>query len=122
MDTASHNGDLPFEPKIYDSNEWIDVYQHLKEDIAEAFDSMSLDNLPPSGVSRTSAPSINRSRNDVPRASHIPQLLRHRLQISVRKPDQAHFSIVDIPGLVSGKFFFAIVTSVHSKSFGCRTC
>jgi hypothetical protein len=103
MDMSTHNGDPPFQPKIFYSNEWIDVYQKLKQDIAEVFDLMSPDNLPPSTVSRTSAPSTNLAGNAVRSTPPPPQLLRHRLQISVRKPDQAHFSLVDIPGLVSSK-------------------
>ena len=48
------SGDLPFEPKSYDSNEWKNVYQNLKEDIAAAFDMMSPQNLPAAGGSKVS--------------------------------------------------------------------
>lgn len=102
MDKSTHNGEPPFIPKIFDSNEWIDVYQRLKEDIADAFDSMSPDKLSSTGH-RTTVSSLSRVGSQFEGVPLIPQLLRHRLHISVRKPDQAHFSIVDIPGLVSSK-------------------
>ena len=41
MDKSFSSGDPPFEPRAFDSNEWIDVYQNLKHDIAEAFDLMT---------------------------------------------------------------------------------
>jgi GTPase SAR1 family protein len=93
----------PFTPKTFDSDEWAGVYQNLKQDIADAFDMMSPDNLFPSGASRRDMHSRHGIRSGGLRSTPIPQLLKHRLEISVRKPDQAHFSIVDIPGLVSSK-------------------
>lgn len=82
MDNKTSSADPPFEPKTFDHTEWIEVYQKLKEDIADAFDAMSLEKLPPTRTpgSKTGAP-LNR-------------LLRHRLQITVRKPDQVRISEV----------------------------
>jgi hypothetical protein len=105
MDMASHNGDPPFTPRIFDANEWTEVYQNLTEDIADVFDLMSPDKLPPPAASKVASPSRNRPKY-VGQPHATPQLLRHRLEISVRKPDQAHFSIVDIPGLVRSKSSF----------------
>jgi hypothetical protein len=89
----------PFAPKSFESDEWVEVYRKLKEDIDEAFDKMSPTNLLSPGSSKAVQTKYGiSSASDKP-----PQLLKHRLQITVRKPNQAHFSIVDIPGLVSSK-------------------
>jgi hypothetical protein len=93
----------PFLPKTFDSHDWAEVYQNLKGDIADAFDKMTPENLLPLGASGTGLQSGASNRSAGPRSNPIPQLLKHRLEITVRKPDQAHFSIVDIPGLVSSK-------------------
>ena len=104
MDSPGIGQGAPFKPKTFDSHEWAEVYQNLKRDIADAFDMMSPENLLPLGAPRTDLQSMPSNRSAGPRSNPIPQLLKHRLEISVRKPDQAHFSIVDIPGLVSSKY------------------
>jgi hypothetical protein len=105
MDMSSHNGDPPFTPITFDDDKWTKVYQRLTEDIADVFDLMSPDQLPLPAASKIATPSRNRPKY-AGQLHATPQLLRHRLQISVRKPDQAHFSIVDIPGLVRSKSSF----------------
>jgi GTPase SAR1 family protein len=90
----------PFAPKSFESDEWVEVYRKLKEDIDEAFDEMSPTNLLPSGSSKKA---VQTKYGASSASDRPPQLLKHRLQITVRKPNQAHFSIVDIPGLVSSK-------------------
>jgi GTPase SAR1 family protein len=103
MDSPGIGQGAPFPPKTFDSHDWAEVYQNLKEDIADAFAKMSPENIIPLGVPRTDLQPRPSNRSTVPRSNPVPQLLKHRLEISVRKPDQAHFSIVDIPGLVSSK-------------------
>jgi len=95
----------PFLPKSYESDDWVDVYQHLREDIDDAFERMGPAHLlpPGTGVPHTGLPARQGNTAVVLRQLPVPQLLRHRLQITVRKRNQAHFSIVDIPGLVSSK-------------------
>jgi hypothetical protein len=90
----------PFAPKSFESDGWVEVYRKLKEDIDEAFDEMSPTNLLPPGISKKA---IQTKYEASSASDRPPQLLKHRLQITVRKPNQAHFSIVDIPGLVSSK-------------------
>lgn len=95
----------PFLPKSFESDEWVEVYQNLREDIDDAFDKMSPAHLlpPGTGIPHT-GPQVRQGNSTAGlRQVPLPQLLRHRLQITVRKPNQAHFSIVDIPGLVSSK-------------------
>lgn len=91
----------PFPPKSFESEEWVEVYQNLREDIDDAFDKMSPTQLPP--PSSNGAKANLGSSSKTSRQSPMPQLLRHRLLITVRKSNQAHFSIVDVPGLVSSK-------------------
>lgn len=91
----------PFPPKTFESDEWVEVYQNLREDINDAFDKMSPVHLPTPVAWKyvfTGTGSLSSVRPPL-----LPQLLKHRLQITVRKQNQAHFSIVDIPGLVSSK-------------------
>jgi hypothetical protein len=90
----------PFAPKSFESDGWVEVYRKLKEDIDEAFNEMSPTNLLPPGVSKKA---VQTKHGTSSASDRPPQLLKHRLQITVRKPNQAHFSIVDIPGLVSSK-------------------
>jgi hypothetical protein len=102
MDNPSTSQVPPFPPKSFESDEWVDVYRNLRGDIDDAFEKMSPIYLLPPGVSkRVQAKHASSSTDGTP--DPIPQLLKHRLQITVRKPNQAHFSIVDIPGLVSRK-------------------
>lgn len=83
----------PFPPRSFESDEWVEVYQNLREDIKDAFERLSpINNEAEQGVRSTGS-----------RALPKPQLLKYRLHITVHKPNQAHFSIVDIPGLVSSK-------------------
>ncbi|KAH8786955.1 P-loop containing nucleoside triphosphate hydrolase protein [Hyaloscypha finlandica] len=101
MDGSSPSQAAPFLPKSFESDEWVEVFQHLREDIDDAFKKMSPDPLLPSGISKKEVhPRLGISSTG-PRPLPIPQLQKHRLQITVRKPNQAHFSIVDIPGLIS---------------------
>jgi hypothetical protein len=102
LEGPSTSQEPPFESKAYENEEWVQVYQQLKLDIADAFDKMSPTNL----LSPEATQQEKSSRGMRARAK--PQLLRHRLQITVRKPNQAHFSIVDIPGFVSSKYLFRI--------------
>jgi hypothetical protein len=69
MDQSSGPGDPPFDTKTFDSNEWIDVYRELKQDIAEAFDLMSPREKPPPGfpnVSETYITRFNALSTDLP--------------------------------------------------------
>jgi hypothetical protein len=102
---ASHVGEVPFKPMSVDDNDWAKVYQSLKQDIADVFHLMSPENTPSAPLPKTGG--LSKVRFGLPdqKAARMPQLLRHRLQITVRTPDQAHFTIVDIPGLVSSTYF-----------------
>ncbi|KAF4637351.1 hypothetical protein G7Y89_g707 [Cudoniella acicularis] len=93
MEGPSTSQVAPFPPKSLESEEWVEVYQNLREDINDAFDKMSPTNLLSPGSSK--------------------ELLKHRLQITVRKRNQAHFSIVDIPGLISSGATVDIQLSVE---------
>ena len=103
MDGAGALQAAPFPPKIFESDKWVEVYKNLREDIDDAFDKMSPVHLVPPEVSKQGVQAKNGFGSTGPRAAPIPQLLKHRLQITVRQLNQAHFSIVDIPGLVSSK-------------------
>jgi GTPase SAR1 family protein len=103
MDGPSTSQAPPFPPKSFESDEWVEVYQNLREDIDDAFDKMSPIHLLPPGISKKGVQAKHGISSTGLRPPPIPQLLKHRLQITVRKPNQAHFSIVDIPGLVSSK-------------------
>ena len=72
-----------FTTKQYYGDNWADVSQHLKEDLKETFQTLH--------GSSDSSSSDNHLREDV-------------MRVNVYKHDQAHFSVVDIPGLVSGMF------------------
>ncbi|KAH8662949.1 P-loop containing nucleoside triphosphate hydrolase protein [Tricladium varicosporioides] len=101
MDSPSTFQVEPFSSKSFESDKWVEVYQQLREDIDDAFDKMSPTHLPPPGISNNAAQAKQRIGSTDLRSHPVPKLLKHRLQITVRKPNQAHFSIVDIPGLVS---------------------
>jgi GTPase SAR1 family protein len=103
MDGSSPSQVAPFPPKSFESDDWVEVFQHLREDIDDAFNKMSPDHLLPPGISKKEVHPRHGISSMGPRPLPIPQLLKHRLQITVRKPNQAHFSIVDIPGLISSK-------------------
>jgi hypothetical protein len=77
------------------------VYQKLREDIDDAFDKMGPIHPLPFGNSKKGKQVISSTGM---RPDAMPQLLKHKLEITVRKLNQAHFSIVDIPGFVSSKF------------------
>ena len=89
-----------FAPKTFEADDWIEVYQKLRDEIAESYDEMNLVHLLPHGV-----PEKGKEWNSStgPRPPPVPQLSRHRMQITVRTRNQAHFSIVDIPGFISSK-------------------
>ncbi|KAI9935113.1 hypothetical protein MW887_000734 [Aspergillus wentii] len=75
-----------FPPREYYGETWNDVFPHLQEDLAAAFAEMNdPENFQDEG------PNTQQGflREDV-------------MRVNVHKPDQAHFSVVDIPGLVSG--------------------
>jgi len=103
MDGSSPPQAAPFPPKSFESDDWVEVFQHLREDIDDAFNKMSPDHLLPPGISKKEVHPRHGISSMGPRPLPIPQLLKHRLQITVCKPNQAHFSIVDIPGLISSK-------------------
>ncbi|KAH6680847.1 P-loop containing nucleoside triphosphate hydrolase protein [Halenospora varia] len=113
LDGPSTSQAEPFPPKSFDSDEWVEVYQNLRVDIDDAFDKMSPTHLLPPGNSKKGAQAKHGISSTALRAPPIPQLLKHRLQITVRKPNQAHFSIVDIPGLVSSGATVDIQLSVE---------
>lgn len=116
MDGPSTSQAEPFPPKSFDSDEWVEVYQNLRVDIDDAFDKMSPTHLLPPGNSKKGAQAKHGISSTALRAPPIPQLLKHRLQITVRKPNQAHFSIVDIPGLVSSKSLSELQLFSHTYS------
>lgn len=72
-----------FTTKQYYGDHWADVSQHLKEDLKETFQTLH--------GSGDNSSGDNHLREDV-------------MRVNVYKHDQAHFSVVDIPGLVSGMF------------------
>ena len=80
-------------PKTYTNGSWSDVYRHLKEDLIEAFAVMKMKQK----VHQRSAAASGR-KNSKP-----ARLQEDIMTVEVSKPDQAHFSIVDIPGLVNSK-------------------
>lgn len=98
MDNSSHILAAPLEPMIFDDDNWQTVELNLKQDIADVFEAMSVDNLPTTTVSNSNG---SFKKNTEQKVTRMPQLLRHRVQITVRTKDQAFFSIVDIPGLIS---------------------
>ncbi|KAL9616211.1 MAG: hypothetical protein Q9160_008901 [Pyrenula sp. 1 TL-2023] len=81
-------------PKEYTGEKWSDVYRNLKSDIEEAYSAMKRNQT----SSRDGAASrADRKR----RAAPLARLQEDIMTIEVAKADQAHFSVVDIPGLVS---------------------
>jgi hypothetical protein len=103
MDDSSASQAAPFPPKSFESNTWVGVYEKLREDIKDAFEKMGPDHMLPPADSRPRVQTKQGTNSTKSRLPPVPQLLKHRLQITVRKPNQAHFSVVDIPGLISSK-------------------
>jgi hypothetical protein len=120
MDGASGTHAAPFLPKSYKSDKWVKVYQHLRENIDDAFNKIGPAYLHPPGIPQVGMQARQGSSTAGPRQLPIPQLLKHCLQITVRKPNQAHFSIVDIPGLVSSKSL-SKKKSILRQPFRCVT-
>ncbi|KAL9114863.1 MAG: hypothetical protein Q9227_001106 [Pyrenula ochraceoflavens] len=81
-------------PKVYANVSWSDVYRQLKKDIAEAFEEMESIKC---GTSEGSRPREGHGHKDQQRS----KLKEDIMTIEVSKPNQAHFSVVDIPGLVN---------------------
>jgi hypothetical protein len=122
MDGPSASQAAPFSPKSFESDEWVEVYQKLREDIDDTFDKMSPIHLLPPGISQTGLQAKHGISSAGLKPTPIPQLLKHRLQITVRKPNQAHFSIVDIPGLISSKPHAELqISSYLHSSVSCVT-
>ena len=117
MDGPSTSDAAPFPPKNFESDEWVEVYQNLREDIDDAFDKMSQIHLLAPGNSKEGVEAMRGTSSTSIRPPPTPQLLKHRLQITVRKTNQAHFSIIDIPGLVSSKYTLEIqlFSHIHSR-------
>jgi hypothetical protein len=97
------SGTRHFDKKEYTGDEWLDVYRHLKDDILKAHSELSAELVPNDSAStrRLSGGHSPRSRSN--RRDKQPQLLDDVLQISVLMPEEAHFSVIDIPGLVHSK-------------------
>ena len=87
--TMEQKGEIvSFTPREYSGETWADVSQHLREDLEEIFDELHTDSA------------IKRLGSKVGQLSHLREEV---MKVNVYKHDQAHFSVVDIPGLVSGK-------------------
>jgi ABC-type glutathione transport system ATPase component len=85
-------------PREYYGDSWLDVSQHLQEDLKDAFDSVSPKSTDKGDENAVGHSAIQRMR----RIRQRVQLTEDVMRVDVYKPDQAHFSVVDIPGLVSG--------------------
>ncbi|KAJ5898556.1 hypothetical protein N7504_008844 [Penicillium tannophilum] len=77
----------PFLPRKYSNESWASVSHHLKEDLEDVFAKQHAQNKTPAGHDGNAG----RSR-----------LHEQVMRVNVYKHDQAHFSVVDIPGLISG--------------------
>lgn len=78
----------PFLPRKYSNESWASVSHHLKEDLEDVFAKQHAQNKTPAGRGR---------------------LHDQVMRVNVYKHDQAHFSVVDIPGLISGKLSTPLV-------------
>ncbi|KAJ5546970.1 hypothetical protein N7494_004555 [Penicillium frequentans] len=77
----------PFLPRKYSNESWASVSHHLKEDLEDVFAKQHAQNKTPGGHDG------NAGRG---------RLHEQVMRVNVYKHDQAHFSVVDIPGLISG--------------------
>ncbi|OJD11161.1 hypothetical protein AJ78_08015 [Emergomyces pasteurianus Ep9510] len=80
-----------FKPMEYFSESWADVSEHLQQDLSRAFKMLNSQDVD----------DMNRHH----RTHRVRQQARLRedvMKVDVYKPDHAHFSVVDIPGLISG--------------------
>lgn len=89
---------LDFKPIEYRNDDWRNVYRQLKDDIRKAFERMR--------PTKSAGDDTGRKRNTFKEnkratANPQPQFREDIMTVEVVKPDQAHFSIVDVPGLAS---------------------
>ncbi|KAJ5297952.1 hypothetical protein PENANT_c012G08336 [Penicillium antarcticum] len=75
-----------FKPREYSGEKWSDVSLRLRKDLEEVFAELH-------------APITNADAGGRNRLNHLREEV---LKVNVYKHDQAHFSVIDIPGLVSG--------------------
>lgn len=78
-----------FPPREYSGETWSDVSHHLSEDLQAAFAYL-----------HGTKPGLEQST----RQSRHNKLLEDVMKVNVYKHDQAHFSVIDIPGLVTGTY------------------
>ncbi|KAJ5802301.1 uncharacterized protein N7503_004751 [Penicillium pulvis] len=77
----------PFLPRKYSNESWQNVSHHLKKDLEDVFAKQHAQYETPGGLDG------NAGRG---------RLHEQVMRVNVYKHDQAHFSVVDIPGLISG--------------------
>lgn len=87
-----------FAPREYSGETWSDVSHHLKEDLEELFAELQIPNPMLGQINGTNRQ--NKLREEV-------------MRVNVYKHDQAHFSVIDIPGLVSGMDMQLTPCSLH---------
>lgn len=100
-------------PKKFTGEKWSDVYRNLKLDISEAYSAMK----------RNQASSRNGTTSRADRKIRIAPLARLQediMTIEVAKADQAHFSVVDIPGLVSSRYTTISCPDAKTHHHRCR--
>ncbi|KAK2748681.1 hypothetical protein FQN57_000262 [Myotisia sp. PD_48] len=88
---TQRNQDTPFTPLEYSGEDWQATSRQLLHDLKTAFESANI------GDSATGFSSENSHR-----LGSRSYLTDDIMRVDVYKPDQAHFSVVDIPGLVTG--------------------
>jgi hypothetical protein len=71
----------------YSADTWSEVSQHLRKDLEEVFAELH-------------APITN--SEEIGGRKRLDRLREEVMKVNVYKHDQAHFSVIDIPGLVSG--------------------
>ncbi|OAX81905.1 hypothetical protein ACJ72_03750 [Emergomyces africanus] len=81
-----------FKPMEYFSDNWADVSEHLQQDLTRAFKMLNGQDM-----------DATNGHHRIHRVRHQQARLREDvMKVDVYKPDHAHFSVVDIPGLISG--------------------
>ncbi|KAJ5660221.1 hypothetical protein N7507_006672 [Penicillium longicatenatum] len=80
-------GGNTFLPREYSNESWANVSQHLKEDLKDVFAQQH---------AQSKTPRVHGGK------AGLDRLHEQVMRVNVYKHNQAHFSVVDIPGLISG--------------------
>lgn len=88
-------------PRKYSNESWQNVSQHLKEDLEDVFAKQHAQNKASGGHGEKAG---------------LGRLQEQVMKVNVYKHDQAHFSVVDIPGLISGKSLISRSPSIECNS------